>query len=794
MANHLQNSPEKARAHRRLWFYGIGSLVLAVLLLLVREVEWSGSANLHTLMEALATTMALLVGVLALVRFYSRKDNTFLLIGTGFIGAALLDSYHTLVHSPVPFTIEIFSSDPITLFPLGRIASRLFLSMMMVLSWLVWRREARLDAKGRLRDLTVYLVAGALTLAIFLFFAFTPPPESYLPNFYFNRPGEIIPAVLFGVALIGYLRKGYWRDSAFEHWLVFSLITGFISQTVFITHTPNVIDFEFELAHLLKNISYFCVLTGLLINMFQLFRQAETGAAEIQVRESRLRAVMDNVDEGIVTANPMGILESANAASERIFGYQPGGLLGVNAMNLLPPTHRSRAVDYIESFKDSPPFSFQGVVQELEGLRLDGGVFPMELSVTNIHDGTRRYFIGVVRDITERRKAEEELLQSRQLLQTVFDTVPYWIFVKDRGARYLMVNTIFSEFFGLTPEDFIGKTISEIDLTSDPAEIQRVMEIDQEVMRRNEPMEATFNVRRLDGSLSKRKALRLPITSSEGHVTGLVGLSEDITNKEQAEQGLRQAQKMEAVGELTSGVAHDFNNILQIVGGYAQMATADKDLKPKTAEHLKKVVEATERATKLTRQLLTFSRKSALKTQPMDLNAIIANMDKMIRIVTGVNIHLDHHPGEGLGVVMVDPGMIEQVLLNLCINARDVMPRGGAIDIATLTFEADEDFVGAHAWKRPGRYVEVSVADTGAGMTQEVRDRIFEPFFTTKAPGKGTGLGLAMVYGIIQQHEGEIVVETEPGQGTTFRLYFPEMSSNVTEPREKKIASPKGGA
>lgn len=244
---------------------------------------------LHTHMEIIATILAAIIGVMALVRFYSKKDNLFLFIGTGFLGTAFLDGYHALVTSVVfrPF----MPSDLPSLIPWSWVASRQFLSVMIFLSWYSWYRSQKIGGEEAIPERTVYIFSGVFTLVCFLFFAFAPLPPAYYPEFIFHRPEEFGPALFFLMALIGYLKKGRWRDDSFEHWLVLSLIVGFIGQALFMSHSGQLFDYEFDVAHLLKKASYICVLTGLLFNMFAIFRQAEES-------EGLFRGAIESLQEG----------------------------------------------------------------------------------------------------------------------------------------------------------------------------------------------------------------------------------------------------------------------------------------------------------------------------------------------------------------------------------------------------------------------------------------------------------------------------------------------------------------
>ncbi len=261
------------------WLVG-GGLTLGYAMM--RGSSWQGSAQLHTYMEGLATLLALMVGAMALVRFYSQKNNTFLFVGAAFLGTGFLDGYHALVTSH--YFKAYLPSDLPALIPWSWVASRMFLAMLMYLSWLAWTREERLGEAGRIDERSVYLFTGALTLASFLFFAFVPLPRAYYPEIWFHRPEEFVPALFFLLALVGYLRKRAWRQDAFEHWLVLSLVIGLVSQAVFMSYSGRLFDFEFDAAHTLKKVGYICVLTGLLINMAGIFRQATESKAELSAR------------------------------------------------------------------------------------------------------------------------------------------------------------------------------------------------------------------------------------------------------------------------------------------------------------------------------------------------------------------------------------------------------------------------------------------------------------------------------------------------------------------------------
>ena len=387
--------------------------------------------------------------------------------------------------------------------------------------------------------------------------------------------------------------------------------------------------------------------------------------------------------------------------------------------------------------------------------------------------------VGVNYDITERKRAEESLRASRQMLETVINNIPQGVFWKDRNSIYLGANRVVLQSQGLkSPEEIVGKSDYQLPGVT-RAEAAAFIRRDREVMERDLPQLAIIEpMTRAGGSTMWLETSKLPLHDASGHVIGVLGTWQDITERRRMEEQLRQSQKMEAVGRLAGGVAHDFNNLLTVILGYSEMLLA---MLPPPAEHLRDSIEAVrdagDRAAALTRQLLAFSRKQVLEPRVLNLNDVITHTEKLLRRLIGENIVLSTVLTEDLDLVRVDPGQMEQVLMNLAVNARDAMADGGrltietrALDIAPERTKADDDCP-------PGRYVQLSVTDTGAGMTPEVKARIFEPFFTTKQPGQGTGLGLATVYGIVKQSGGRIAVYSEVGVGSVFHIYLPAVTA-----------------
>jgi signal transduction histidine kinase/ActR/RegA family two-component response regulator len=280
---------------------------------------------------------------------------------------------------------------------------------------------------------------------------------------------------------------------------------------------------------------------------------------------------------------------------------------------------------------------------------------------------------------------------------------------------------------------------------------------------------------------------RSRIFDDEGGLKAIVGTIRDITERKNLEEQLQQAMKMEAIGRLAGGVAHDFNNLLSVILTYSRIMLENKEINDSMRADLKEIGTAGERASSLTRQLLAFSRKQVLQPELLDLKDVITNMHKMLGRLIGEDIELTTILKESMGQVKADPGQIEQVIMNLAVNARDAMPRGGKLTVEIADAALDEEYAGRHAEVDPGPYVMLAVSDTGHGMDAETKSKIFDPFFTTKEKGKGTGLGLATVYGIVKQSGGNVVAYSEPGKGTTFKIYLPRVEEGAYETGKKKI-------
>jgi len=379
-----------------------------------------------------------------------------------------------------------------------------------------------------------------------------------------------------------------------------------------------------------------------------------------------------------------------------------------------------------------------------------------------------------------------ELTAERNLLRTLIDSLPDMIYIKDTECRLVLVNSPHLYHLGATHlDEVVGKT----DFDFYPSDLaQKFYTDDQEVLRFGQPLLNKEERTQAKDTAVQRWMLttKVPLHNPQGQIIGLVGIGRDITERKRLEEQFRQAQKMECVGQLAGGVAHDFNNLLTAIGGYTELIREVLAPTHPAYPDLEPIRFATQRAKVLVRQLLTFARQQPLNFRTINFNEVIFNLDKLLRRLISEDIELVTLPDPGLGYVKADPNQIEQVLINLVVNARDAMPGGGVLTIETANINLNGEYAHQHTEVTPGLYVLLAVSDTGTGMSSEVQARLFEPFFTTKAAGKGTGLGLATCYGIVKQHGGHIWIYSEIGQGTTVKVYLPRVANGDAPPAPVK--------
>jgi PAS domain S-box-containing protein len=430
---------------------------------------------------------------------------------------------------------------------------------------------------------------------------------------------------------------------------------------------------------------------------------------------------------------------------------------------------------------------------EYRMIAADGRTVWLQASVaTLLREGQARELVVVMLDVTERKRAELALAESEDRYRRLLANIPdvAWTSASDGSTAFISANV--ERVYGFTSEeiraDGPGLWIGRIH----PDDVDSVLRSFHALFESGQSFDVEYRIRKKDGDWMWVHDRALSTYERDG-MRYADGIFSDITERKRLEEQFRQSQKMEAVGQLAGGVAHDFNNMLNVIVGYGELGAKKLPKGHSAHKNLDEMLKAAGRAAGLTRQLLAFSRKQVLQPKVLDLNAVVAEMDKMLRRLIGEDIRLVSSPAQGLGHVKADPGQIEQVLLNLAVNARDAMPKGGALVLETADVILDDAYARTRPDARPGPHVMLAVSDTGHGMDAKTVGRIFEPFFTTKPEGKGTGLGLSTVYGIVRQSGGHIGVYSEPGRGTTFKVYLPRIDGEAEAAKTSDASPPPPG-
>jgi two-component system, cell cycle sensor histidine kinase and response regulator CckA len=519
---------------------------------------------------------------------------------------------------------------------------------------------------------------------------------------------------------------------------------------------------------------------GFLIDVTKRKRAEEA----LKLSETTYREIFNAVNESIFIHDAeTGAILDVNKTTLDMFGYSQDEIKAITVGDISagdPHSSQEKAFSFIQK-------AASGEVQQFEWhcKRKDGSFFWAEASLKRGLIAGKEVVMAIGHDITGRKQAERELLESHRMLRDVIETIPVRVFWKDRAGRYLGCNNLFAQDAGWKhPKDLIGEDDYSMGWR-DQAEQYRADDL--AVIERDAPkINYEEHQTAPDGRRIWLRTSKIPLRDDEGDIYGILGVYEDITEAKRAEEEkerlqdqLYQAQKMESVGRLAGGVAHDFNNMLSVILGHTELAMEKMPPEQPLYSDLEEIRQAAARSADLTRQLLAYARKQTVAPKVIDLNETVEGMLKMLRRLIGEDIDLAWFPGTKPGPVNMDPSQLDQILVNLCVNARDAIGDTGKITIETKAALFDEAYCALHAGFIPGDYVQLTVSDNGHGMDKMTLGKLFEPFFTTKEIGKGTGLGLATVYGIVKQNNGFINVYSEPGKGTTFHIYLPRHHRNV---------------
>jgi PAS domain S-box-containing protein len=518
-------------------------------------------------------------------------------------------------------------------------------------------------------------------------------------------------------------------------------------------------------------------------------RQAQLQARQrdeaLRHSEARFRSIVQNSSDLVAILDAAGNVRYISPKVEEILGHKPEAWLGKSAFDFVHVEDREEIARVFTNRAGAPG---PGVPREFRLVHTDGRWLQFEAVSNNLLDDPA--IAGIVinaRDITERKRSEQRLRESEAKYRSLTENLEQCIFLKDNQLRFVAGNKPFCAGVGRCEAELVGKT----DLDLYPAQLaEKYQEDDYQVLRRGKRVE--FEEQNMQqGKLRTVRVIKTPVRDAIGKIVGVLGIFWDVTEQRALEAQVRQVQKMEAVGQLAGGVAHDFNNLLTIILGNVSLMRAGLAPGHPDLELLVATERAAIRAAEMTSKLLGFSRRTPLRLEPANFNIVIEEMFMLLKRTIDPRIDVETRLAPDLWLVRADSSQMNQVLMNLSLNARDAMPDGGKLRLETSNVVLDESYAEFHLDGRAGEFVRLRVEDSGHGIRPEVRQKIFEPFFTTKDPGKGTGLGLAMVFGIIKQHQGWIDCYSELGQGTRFDLYLPRhTASHENAPQRPQPQSP----
>lgn len=478
-----------------------------------------------------------------------------------------------------------------------------------------------------------------------------------------------------------------------------------------------------------------------------------------------LKAILESAVAAILAIDSSGRIQIANPAAEKMFGYTADEMIGKPINILMPEPYQAQHDSYLQRHLTTGEKHIIGIGREVKGLRKDGEIFPLHLSVGTFEVAGQRFFSGILNDLSARARLQAEIDRQSLLFQAVFDHVPEALVITSPDGEVILVNPAATRMFGYSAEDVLDLST----LFANPQDLEKLETGDPDSVGGRT---IAVPLRRRDGVEFPGQGHVADIVGADGSRIAIVSLFRDMTEEMRQKEAALKSQRLEAIGQLSGGIAHDFNNLLTIISGNLELLEEtitnkqDHDL-------LSRAARAADSGARLTNRLLTFARRRQLAAAVINLNEQVRGMTELLRRTLGDTVELRTHLAPELWLARVDAGEVEAAVINLAINARDAMPDGGKLTIRTENATLEEGEIGFEGPLTAGEYVRISVSDNGVGMTKETLSRVFEPFFTTKPPGRGTGLGLSTIYGFVKQSQGNITIYSEPGAGTTVNLYLP---------------------
>jgi len=728
-------------------------VVLAALLISISFINY---LLFHTLAEFFAITIAILTCVVAWNMYPFTRNNYLMYLGGGYFWIGVLDLLHA------------FSYEGMNIIPGGGanmgvqfwIGTR-FLEAFMLLSapWFLTHTF------NRIRYFILYAVAASVIILLIYLGVF---PESYIDGkgltaFKVNSEYVIIALLAFAIYYLYSQRE--FLEHKIVNVLIVSIILTMCAELAF-TFYVSVYGISNIVGHIFKNFSFWLIFQAIIRTTLQ----------EPFLVMSRGATTYDAIPDAAIVVDENGIIRQANNKACLLANSSCDELVGRNNHDVFHPEHLK--------IENCPVCQAIVTNKELSGyeLKIDEAGNWFDFTLSHIKGASRLSgTVEVIRDITQRKLAEKKVKELDILKTSIVDNLPSILFVKDANDhRYVEWNKAAEELTGLLKEEMIGKT----DFDFWPKEqAQFFIDKDNEVIKSksllNIPEEPLTTKQKGTRTLHTKK---IPIYNENGKAKYLLGISDDITEKLKTENMLMRSQKMEAVGQMSGGIAHDFNNQLGVILGYAELLS-EQDLNERQITWVAAVKNAAQRCSDLTQQLLIFSRNGEVDKKVVNINEIIKEMRVMIERSLTPEVAVQYFMADNLWSTEINVGACQDVILNIVLNAHDAMPDGGKLIIETSNFILDKTNASSLSLTNltEGEYVELMINDSGKGMTQDVYEHVFEPFFTTKDVGEGTGLGLSMVYGFVRRYNGDILLETRPGEGATFRIFLPRSKDTASE-------------
>ncbi|MEE8573914.1 MAG: PAS domain S-box protein, partial [Thermodesulfobacteriota bacterium] len=530
----------------------------------------------------------------------------------------------------------------------------------------------------------------------------------------------------------------------------------------------------------------------------ELDKKRSEAEEELRLSERQYKALLNTTSYGIQMNDLSGMITFSNKAHGELLGFDEGELLGMYIWDMYSTEDEKNEVkkylDYLTE-QEPEPTPYVG-----KNLTKDGRLIELQIdwNYKRNAEGCLTGFVSIITDITEQRRAEDALKASEEKYRTLLENLPQKIFLKDKNSAYISCNENYAADLNIKSSEIVGKN----DFEFYPKELAEKYRADDRKIIESRKVEDIEEMYLQDGEERYVHTVKTPLFGDKGDVAAILGIFWDITermrteeDKERLQAQLLHSQKMEAIGQLTGGIAHDFNNIMTSVSTLSQLGIMDAAGKEPFGTYFRDINSASKRAVNLTRQLSIFSRKKPVNFTSVDINSIIeSDLLNVFSSLIGEHISTTYRLNSELWKVRADRSNMEQIIMNLFLNAMDAMSMGGALTIKTENLELKEGDSYPCGRSRGGKYVCLSVTDTGAGMDAETKEKIFEPFFTTKAVGRGTGLGLSVVYGIVESHGGCIDVKSAPGKGTTFEVYLPFFGGAEAEEAVEEVTPDLTGA